>query len=223
MKPWRTLDRARAPGGGELVLQERDGQFTIRVDGKELMSSRKHASEEAMAAVAFEGREPPARARVLVGGLGLGYTLRATLDRLPPGGEVVVAEVSGAVVAWNKGPLAPLAGHPLDDPRTRVDEVNLLALLKSRPPPFDAILIDLDNGPAALSLPGNRELYADRGVELCRGALTADGTLVVWSAGPDAAYLARLRRGGFDAVERAVRAHGSAATRHTLFVARRRR
>jgi spermidine synthase len=223
MKPWTTLDRAPAPGGGELLLQERDGTFVIRVHGTELMSSRTHGSEEAMARLAFEDRVMPATPKVLVGGLGMGFTVRAALDVLPPSGKVVIAELSEAVVRWNKGPLADLARRPLEDPRIRIERVDVLGLLKQADRAYDAILLDIDNGPSALAAPGNASLYASRGIAACHQALRSGGALVVWSAGPDERYLLALEKAGLDARARTVTAHTTGGRRHTLFVARKRR
>jgi spermidine synthase len=222
MKPWKTLDRAQAPGGGELSLAEHDGQYVIRIDGKELMSSRSHGSEKFMAKVGLEGRPPGEATRVLVGGLGFGYTLRAVLDVLPPRGRVVVAEISSAVMAWNRERVGGLAGHPLDDPRTSLEELDVLALMRRDAGAFEVILLDLDNGPAALTLPANAALYREKGIAVCMRALAPRGTLVVWSAGPDASYVARLKQGGFDAEARTVDAHPGSPKRHTLFIGRRR-
>lgn len=222
MKPWRTLGRAPGHGGGELVLQERDGTFVIRSGGRELMSSRAHGSEEELARAVLEGRRFERPPRVLIGGLGLGYTLRATLELLPPGGAAVVSELSEAVVTWNRGVLATLSGGALEDPRVRVEAGDVRALLgRTEPGAFDALLLDVDNGPSALSAPGNAALYGERGIALCRSALGAGGMLGVWSAGPDAGYLRRLKSGGFDAQMREVQAHPGSPTRHTLFIARR--
>src|SRR5690242_3366412 len=150
MKPWKVIDRAPAPGRGELVLHQRDAEFAIRVNGRELMSSRQHGSEEKMAEVACVGLGAR-RPRVLVGGLGLGYTVRATLDRLPPDAEVVVSELVSAVVAWNQGVLGPLAGRPLEDPRVKVETRDVGELLRQAEGHYDAVLLDVDNGPEALT------------------------------------------------------------------------
>lgn len=221
MKPWKTIDRAQAPGGGELVLQERDGTFAIRVGGVELMSSRTHGSEEQMAHLALaEVARRKQAPRVLVGGLGMGFTLRAVLGLLSPKGRVVVAELSKSVVEWNRGPLAHLADRPLDDPRVSVEERDVVEVLRiaAGGERFDAILLDVDNGPVALTTAANAKLYDGRGVALCREALMPYGALVVWSAGPEHRYLERLKKAGLRAESRDVTKHGR---RHTLFVATR--
>jgi len=218
MKPWKVIDRAPAPGGGELVLHQRGEEFAIRVNGRELMSSRQHGSEEKMAEVAcarLAGKHP----RVLLGGLGLGYTVRATLDRLPSNAEVVVSELIPAVITWNQGVLAPLAGRPLEDPRVRVEARDVGELLREAEGEYDAVLLDVDNGPEALTQEGNRWLYGERGLTAIQRALKPRGVVVVWSASPDRAFATRLRRVGFDTevVETPARGKGGGPM-HTLFI-----
>lgn len=220
MKPWKILDRAVAPGGSELQLVEHDATFAIRVNGLELMSSRSHASEDAMAESLVHTKPLPAGARVLIGGLGLGFTLRAVLDVLPDDGAVTVAELSDAVVRWNRGPLAHLAQAPLEDPRASVEETDVRKLLKA-PARFHGILLDVDNGPRAMVARGNRSLYDEAGIAACWSALLPGGSLVVWSAGPDAAFLERLARCGFAARARTVMSHGESGRKHVLFIAQR--
>lgn len=147
MKPWELLGEARTPDGTALALTRRDREYVILANGKSLMSSRMHGSEEALATLACRRLRAPEPC-VLVGGLGMGFTLRATLDLLPPGATVVVAELVPAVVEWNRGPLGPLAGHPLDDRRVRIEVGDVAAALRSNPGRFDAVLLDVDNGPA---------------------------------------------------------------------------
>jgi spermidine synthase len=220
MKPWKTLDRAPTPDGGEYLLQEHDGTFVIRVDGKELMSSRTHGSEQAMAQAAFP-MGPPPDARVLIGGLGLGFTLRAVLDVLPPHGSVVVGELSEAVLRWNREQLAPLAGRPLEDLRAHVELGDVRSLMRKAKPRFHAVLLDVDNGPSAMTAQDNASLYDEAGIVTCYEALRPGGTLVVWSAGPDARYLERLERCGFEARARTVASRGEGGRRHVLFLATR--
>lgn len=220
MKPWKVIDRAPAPGGGELVLHQRGEEFAIRVNGRELMSSRQHGSEEKMAEVACADLGGK-RAHVLVGGLGLGYTVRATLDRLGASSEVVVAELVPAVVAWNQGVLAPLAGRPLEDPRVRVAARDVGDILRTAEGHYDAVLLDVDNGPEALTQEGNRWLYGERGLGTVRRALKPRGVVVVWSAAPDAAFASRLKRAGYDTevIETPARGKGGGPL-HTLFIGR---
>ena len=220
MKPWTVVGRAPAPGGGELVLHQRGEEFAIRVNGRELMSSRQHGSEEKLAEVTCEGLPGP-RPRVLVGGLGLGFTVRAALERLPPGAEVVVAELVPAVVEWNQGVLGPLAGRPLEDPRVKVEARDVAELLREARGHYDGVLLDVDNGPEALTQEPNRWLYGERGLSSLRQALKPRGVVGVWSASSDAAFAQRLQRSGFDTrvVETPARGAGGGAV-HTLFIGR---
>jgi spermidine synthase len=221
MIPWEILGREQAPAGGELVLYHRNGEFVIRVDGRELMSSRSSYSEEEMARLAIarlSDRETP---RVLIGGLGMGFTTRAALDALPARAEVVVAEIVPAVIAWNRGPLAPLAGRPLEDPRTHVEPIDVGRLMKETRVRFDVILLDVDNGPQGLTRKSNQMLYTDVGLDTARRALRPGGLLAVWSASEDAAFARRLRKAGYETETRQVPARGPAGgPRHTIFLGR---
>jgi len=232
MKPLEILGRTPTPDGGELVLYQRDGVFSIRIDGLELMSSRAYGSEKELARralVALGGEERAGGRtfgerggpRVLVGGLGMGYTTRAALDCLPPGAEVVVAELLPIVVEWNRGPLAPLAGHPLDDRRTRVVVADVTEVAAAEGP-FNAILLDTDNGPSSPLLAQNRYLYTREGLARFRQALAVGGVLAVWSADPAPLFLKDLRRAGFTADCHRVAARPSGkGPHHAIFLARR--
>jgi len=223
MKPWLRIATTTAPDGDPFVLMQRDQEFVIRVNGMELMSSRRHGSEEAMAVVAEDAIGRP-RARVLVGGLGMGYTLRAVLDRLGPGGRVIVAELARGILDWNRGVLGPLAGKPLEDRRVLAMCRDVAVLLAEESQPkadrFDAILMDVDNGPWALVTPSNRRLWEDQGIANVAKALRPNGTLVVWSTDPQPFFVARLRAGGFVVDVQSARSNGKRGDRHTLFVAR---
>lgn len=226
MKPWKVLDRAPVPGG-ELTLACRDDVWVIRLNAEELMTSRSHGSEEALAALGCAGLARRTDARVLIGGLGLGYTLRAALDRLGPRATVVVAELSAAVLHWNRELLAPLAGRPLDDPRVRVEVADVADLLAASSEAYDAILLDVDNGPRAVCQPANRRLYSIPGITTATRALRPGGVLVIWSTSPDDAFVQRLRRAGFAAAAHRVAARhdripGQGGTKHTLFTVRKR-
>ncbi len=223
MKPWETLDTAPAPGGGELVLARRGEEYAIRVGGHVLMTSRTHGSEEALAEHGCAPLANRARPRVLVGGLGMGYTVRAALDRLGPRASVTVAELVPAVVRWNRGVLAPLAGRPLEDSRVTVVEGDVGAVLReAASAPFEAILLDVDNGPAALTRPDNARLYGATGLTLAREALSPGGQLLVWSAAPDARFARRLGEAGLESRVVEVPARGrSGGTRHVLFLGKR--
>lgn len=223
MRIWQTIDRARTPEKTDLVLSHSEGEFLIRANGRFLMSSSMHGSEEALATLGCEYARRLETPAVLIGGLGIGFTLRAALDVLPAGATVVVAELLAAVVAWNRGPLAHLARSPLEDPRVVVEVGDVMALLPKRRGRFDAIMMDVDNGPAALSQEGNSQLYGKRGTETLRRALVPDGTLAVWSAAADEKYERQLKRGGFDVASQLVRAHdGRDSEDHVIFLGRKR-
>jgi spermidine synthase len=221
MKPWRIIARTRTPEGSELTLTEHPSEYLIHVDGQILMSSRMHASEDALAVLGCRAAETLPAPRVLVGGLGMGFTLRAALDRLPAAATVVVAELVPAVVEWNRGPLGPLAGYPLDDPRVRLEIGDVAETLRQNPRGFDAVLIDVDNGSEALTIRANAGLYDDRGIALLAAALAPGGILAVWSADDDRRFERRLRAWGFDVRrERLGRKANAGGRRHTILVAR---
>lgn len=190
---WRELARVTTGCGDELVLRERAGTFEIRCNGWELMSSRAHYSEQWMARIACE-RLPTDAPRVLIGGLGMGFTLRAALDVLPAAAEVVVTELLSEIIAWNRGVLASLADRSLDDPRVSVLCTDVAALLQ--PDSFDAIMLDVDNGPDAVMLRGNASLYSPEGVQQMQRALRERGILAVWSASPSPHFEQILREAG---------------------------
>jgi len=223
VKPTETLARETTSDGEELVLSRRDGIYLLSVDGMELMSSRSHGSEDALARLACAAIAGSKAPRVLVGGLGFGYTLRAALDLLPPQARVVVCEVFPALLAWNRGPLAELAGRPLEDPRVRAVRADVRSLLGGGER-FDAILLDVDNGPEAFTLRSNESLYTAGGLASLSRSLTEKGVLAIWSAAADPAFESRLRRAGFDArTERASARGGAKGRRDAIFLARRRR
>jgi len=187
---WHEVARATSLCGDELVLRERAGTFEIRCNGWDLMSNRAHYSEQWLARSACK-RMPADATRVLIGGLGMGFTLRAALEVLPVAAEVVVAELLPEIIAWNRGVLAPLAHRPLDDPRVLVVCADVADLLQ--PDSFDAIVLDVDNGPDAVMLRGNASLYAPEGVERLQRALRQGGILAVWSASPSKLFAQTLR------------------------------
>jgi spermidine synthase len=220
MKAWELLGQTRTPDGTEMTLTRRDNEYVILAGGLSLMSSRMHGSEEALATFTCARIRTLERPCVLVGGLGMGFTLRATLDLLPPNASVVVAELVPAVVAWNRGPLGPLAGHPLKDRRVVVEEGDVALTLRSSPSRFDAVLLDVDNGPSAFTASHNAGLYDDRGLANARQALKAGGVLAVWSARDDRRFEQRLRYGGFAVEVQRVRGRlKKGGPRHTIFLA----
>jgi spermidine synthase len=213
MIPWVIVDAETAPGGTRLELARRGGEWEVRADRATLMSNRAHGSEDALPRVAL--REVPGASRVLLGGLGLGYSLRATLDRLPPDGEVVLAELSPSVVRWNRTHLADLAGRPLDDPRVRLFEGDVRDRFHDRAA-YDAILLDVDNGPSSFVHDSNAGLYTRAGVLATFAALRAPGVLVVWSLDRDEPYLRRLREAGFVASAHLVPTRAGGRKKHVL-------
>jgi spermidine synthase len=221
--PWTLLDTAAVPhDGGELRLLRRGAEFSIRLDTRELMNSRAHGSEEALAELACARIAARARPRILIGGLGMGFTLRAALDALGAEARVVVAELVPAVVAWNRGPLADLSARGLDDARVTVVEADVADPIGSARSAYDAILLDADNGPEGLSLAANDRLYDLAGLTAARTALRPGGVLAVWSAGPDANFARRLRTVGFEVDEARVRARGArGGARHIVWIATR--
>ena len=217
MRPWELLGQTRTPDGEDLSLTRQGSEFVILAGGKPLMSSRMHGSEEALADLGCREARRRDEPCVLVGGLGMGFTLRATLDLLPPTATVIVAELVPAVVDWNRGPLGPLAGHPLEDRRTQVEIGDVADTLRASTRRFDAVLLDVDNGPAAFTASHNTRLYDDGGLAAARGALKAGGVLAVWSAWDDRRFEQRLRYGGFTVqVERVRGRLKKGGPRHTI-------
>lgn len=223
MIPWELLDSAPVPGGGEtLCLYRRGAEFSIRVDGNELMNSRVHGSEDALAELACARLADCPSPTVLIGGLGMGYTVAAALTRLGAQARVVVAELVPAVVAWNRGVLAGLAGHPLNDSRVSVREIDVARILQTEQQGYDAILLDVDNGPEGLTRSGNDWLYTRAGLTAAHGALKPSGILAVWSAGPEPAFSRLLRQTAFTVGEVTVRARGAqGGSRHMIWLAQR--
>ncbi|KRA73992.1 spermidine synthase [Caulobacter sp. Root656] len=222
MIPWQHLDTAQVPGDGEdLRLMRRGTEFSIMTGGIELMNSRLSGSEEAMAALAFErvGQRP--KARVLIGGLGMGFTLRAALAAFGPDAEIVVAELVPAVVAWARGPLADLHGASLDDPRVDIHQGDVGELIGAAEGGWDAVLLDVDNGPGGLSRKENDGLYSPTGLAAAKRALRPGGVLEVWSSTRDGAFTQRLKRAGYGVEEIGVRAHKGRGARHVIWMATR--
>jgi spermidine synthase len=216
--PWITLDEVRNPDGTVLTLARRGTEWGVYVDGAVLMSSRAHGSEEDLARLAF-AKVGDAKT-VLIGGLGLGFSLRATLDLLGPQGKVVVAEQSPSVVDWNRVYVGELAGRPLADPRVTVRVGDVRQHIEEARAVYDLILLDVDNGPSALIHDANARIYDATGVVACHRALKEGGALAVWATGPDEGYLRRLRRSGFDAVAvRVAPRPGAGGRKHVVFVA----
>jgi len=222
VKPLELLGQTVSPDGSVMKLIRRGDEYLILVNGAILMSNRMHGSEEALATFAFQRMRTLERPSVLIGGLGMGFTLRATLDLLPSDAAVVVAELVPAVVEWNRGPLGPLAKHPLKDKRVRVETGDVAVTLSSRLGQFDAVLLDVDNGPAALTDSNNAGLYDSRGISAAHASLKKTGVLAIWAAKEDRQFKQRLRDGGFDVqVQRPRGRLIKGGPRHTIFLARK--
>jgi spermidine synthase len=222
MIPWLVLDTAQVPGGGELRLKQRGAEFSIMLGQDELMNSRLSGSEEALATIAcgkIRRRKTP---RILIGGLGMGFTLRAALAALEPEARIVVAELVPAVVAWARGPMAEVFGTSLTDPRVSVREADVGEVIRSGAAAFDAILLDVDNGPEGLTRKTNDALYDLKGLSIARMALRPGGVLAVWSSGPNPKFTWRVRKAGFAVEEVRARANGPrGGARHVIWIATR--
>jgi spermidine synthase len=221
MTPRQLIASATVPGTEQqLRLFRRGGDFMIVLDRDELMSSRMSGSEEALAEMTCARLRPRGPARLLIGGYGMGFTLRAALRALPADASVVVAELVPEIVAWARGPMAELTANCLDDPRVRIEQRDVAALIGDRGTAYDAILLDVDNGPDGLTHPGNERLYSMRGLAAAKKALRPGGVLAVWSAAPDAAFTRRLVDSGFKVEQVTVRARSNGkGPRHTIWFA----
>ena len=223
MIPWEKIDTARIPGtDGELRLMRRGSEFSIMLGQNELMNSRLSGSEAALASLACRKIEAIATPHLLIGGLGMGFTLRAALAVLGADARIMVAELVPAVVGWARGPMAAIFGDSLDDPRVSVREIDVAEMIKSHPQLFDAILLDVDNGPQGLTRQANDALYDHAGLKAAYAALRPRGVLAIWSSGPNPPFARRLREAGFAVNEVAVRATGrGGGARHVIWIASR--
>jgi spermidine synthase len=221
LKKWRLLEQTAAPDGTVVSLYEHDNTYGIRVGSAGLMSTRRYASEEEIARLACAHLKTKPGAQVLVGGLGLGFTLKAALACLRPDAVVVTAEILAAVIAWNRNPAYPLAGAALADPRVTILNQDVVETIRTSPVAFDSIILDIDNGPVALTTEGNGRLYGDSGLRLIYAALRPGGCAAFWSATPDAGFEKALARAGFAATAHRYRAHVHSGPWHTVFLGRR--
>jgi spermidine synthase len=217
--PWVLLDSATIPGGGELRLMQRGREFSIMLGQIELMNSRVTGSEEALATLSCARIRDRQRTQLLIGGLGMGFTLRAALAELGPDATITVAEVVPAVIQWARGPLTDVFGTSLGDPRVSIREADVGLIIKSSSSVYDAILLDVDNGPEGLTRESNDRLYGFRGLRAASRALRPGGVLAIWSSGPDRNFAERLRRTGLDVAEVPVRAKGARGGRHVVWTA----
>jgi spermidine synthase len=221
--PWVHLDTGSVPGGGtDLRLMRRGDEFAILADTIELMNNRRSGSEVALAALTCARLKDRPRARILIGGLGMGFTLRAALENLGPDARVVVAELVPAVIAWARGPLAHVFAGCLDDPRVELQEADVNRLIQAGPERYDAILLDVDNGPEGLMRRSNDRLYDNWGLKRARWALRPGGILGVWSGAPDRKFKSRMQRSGFAVDEQRVHASGrGSGPKHVVWLGTR--
>jgi spermidine synthase len=219
MIPWENLDTATTPDGQTLRLKRRGDEFSIMLGTNELMNSRLSGSEEALARLSIERLGHAQSPHILIGGLGMGFTLRAALAALDGKGQVTVAELMPAVVAWARGPMAEIFAGSLDEPRAGVRVADVLALIRSAASTYDAILLDVDNGPDGLTVDSNDALYSMAGLASAKRALRPGGVLAVWSSGPDAGFTRRLKQSGLNVEEINTRARGKRGARHVIWLA----
>ena len=225
MIPWVQLGKAQVPNnGGELTFSQRADEFSIRLSGirGELMNSRVYNSEKELAQMGCAHIKPTETANILVGGLGMGYTLSEALKMVSAGSQVVVAELIPEVVEWNRGPLGNCANNPLDNPRTKVHIGDVRELLTTHHPTFEAILLDVDNGPEGLTHSDNNWIYSLPGLQDIYRVLRPKGVLAIWSAGPDYLFTTRLKKAGYEVSTRIARSRKGKGSKHTIFLAKKR-
>ena len=220
MKPLELLADARTPTGSLLQLYRHDGAYLIRADGVELMSTRRHHSEDKLAELACAGLATKPGARVLIGGLGLGFTLREALRHVGPDAEVVVAELLADVIAWNANPAYDLSHVAMADPRVRIVHDDVVQVLRARPGAFDAIMLDTDNGPDGMILRENARLYSSRGIVSTIRALVPGGVIAYWSVAADPRFVSALEHCGLRVQTVSARAHVTSGPWHTIYVGR---
>ena len=219
MIPWSRIDTAAMPGGGELRLMRRGVEFSIMLGPIELMNSRLGGSEQALARLSCMRIRDRTRPRLLIGGLGMGFTLRAALAELGADAQILVAELVPAVAAWARGPMQVVFGDSLADPRVSIREVDVGTLITESVAAYDAILLDVDNGPEGLTRTANDRLYDQEGLQAARTALRPGGVLAVWSSTSNSKFSRRLRTTGFSVEEVTVRANGARGARHVIWLA----
>jgi len=216
------IDTAQVPGGEELRLFRHGGDFMIVLDRNELMSTRMSGSEQALATLSCERLSDRPAPHLLIGGYGMGFTLRAALGALGPDARLTVAELVPQIVEWARGPMQALTAGCLDDPRVRLVQQDVALLIADARGAYDAILLDVDNGPDGLVRQENDRLYSRQGLLRARDALRPGGVLAVWSAGPDPAFAGRLRKASFEVEEVAVRARSNGkGAKHVIWFASR--
>ena len=220
MKPWNTVGEAVSPDGTRLELVEHDGEYIIKADDLPLMSTRMHFSEMELARLVCTKLK--SNAKVMIGGLGLGYTLRSALDLIPKDGVVVQVELVPEVIEWNKGPLGPFNNHPLKDTRTEIVQDDISKVIRQSQNNYDSIILDVDNGPSPLINERNAWLYTNQGLQSIRKALKNQGQVAIWSANDDQRFISHMKRNGFLAEKHYIQAHkGKGGIRHVIFTGRK--
>jgi spermidine synthase len=221
MIPRELIGTASVPGGQDLQLFRRGDDFMIVLDRNELMSSRMSGSEEALAVMTCARLDMARAPHLLIGGYGMGFTLRAALAGLPPEARVTLVELVPEIIAWARGPMAAMTAGCLDDPRVRLISGDVAAAIGAAQRAYDAILLDVDNGPDGLVRAANDQIYSIRGLALAKAALKPGGVLAIWSAGPDEAFTRRLKHAGFKVEEVSVRARSNGkGPKHVIWFAR---
>ncbi len=223
MIPWKFLGSTITPDNkSELKLYQRDSEYSIRVNGQELMNSRMYGSEKKLAELSCREISNRKKPSVLIGGLGMGYTLSEALKFLNSDGEVTISELVPEVVEWNRKVLGHLADFPLDDPRVKVLIEDVVEVIKNRKSAYDAILLDVDNGPDGLTQEGNENLYSFAGLSMIKKALKPGGVVAIWSASPDKGFSNRLKKSSFHVDEKKVRARSNKkGAFHTIWIAKK--
>ena len=221
MNPWVLIDTVPLPdGSGNIRLIQRADEFSIMLGTIALMNSRLSGSEEAMASLSWARISDRPRAHMLIGGLGMGFTLRAALAELPQTAKITVAELMPAVLTWAKGPMASIFDGCLDDPRVQIKIEDVRGVIKTAQAGYDAILLDVDNGPDGLTVETNDALYSMKGLAAAKAALRPGGVLAVWASAPDRAFTQRLQKAGFQVEEERVKANRkSRGSRHVIWLA----
>ncbi|MDQ7059375.1 MAG: hypothetical protein Q9N62_13660 [Ghiorsea sp.] len=219
MRPWKLIDSAPvADESKDMMLYQRGDEFSIKVGYAELMNSRMHSSEDVLAALGCKHIRNNPQAKVLIGGLGMGFTLAEALKHTHADAEVVVAELVPAVIQWNQSFISHLADNPLKDKRVSIYEGDVGKLIRSSQNTFDAILLDVDNGPEGLTRKGNAALYSPHGLKAAMAALKAKGILGVWSAFPEPRFTKRINQAGFKTQEVPCRAFAKKGSKHMIWL-----
>jgi spermidine synthase len=222
LKKWNLREQSTTPDGQELSLWEHDGQYVIRVGAAELMSTRRHASEEKLAELACAHLAKSKRTAVLIGGLGMGFTLKAALKALPSKGtRVITAEILPAIIAWNENPAYPLGEWAMTDPRVTIERHDVVTVIRESTAAFDAIILDIDNGPTAFTLRDNSRLYEAKGLEMIARALKPGGCAAIWSASPNPDFEKLVKHSSLTLEIQNSRAHITSGKWHTIYLARK--